>query len=54
MRAVVLAGGLGEKLRSYTAVLPKPLMRVGDFEVIIRQGSRICWDTGSIDQVRGQ
>ena len=39
-RAVILAGGLGMRLRPYTAVLPKPLMPVGDrpiLDVIIRQ-----------------
>ncbi len=40
MRAVILAGGLGARLRPYTTVLPKPLMPVGNFpiaETIIRQ-----------------
>jgi NDP-sugar pyrophosphorylase family protein len=39
-RAVVLAGGRGTRLRPYTAVLPKPLMPVGDYsilEIILRQ-----------------
>jgi len=39
-RAVVLAGGRGTRLRPYTAVLPKPLMPIGDYpilEVILRQ-----------------
>ncbi len=39
-RAVILAGGLGTRLRPYTLVLPKPLMPIGDYpilEVIIRQ-----------------
>lgn len=39
-RAVVLAGGLGTRLRPYTTVLPKPLMPVGDrpiLDVIVRQ-----------------
>ena len=39
-RAVILAGGIGTRLRPYTAVLPKPLMPIGDYpilEVIIRQ-----------------
>jgi NDP-mannose synthase len=39
-RAVILAGGRGTRLRPYTAVLPKPLMPVGDYsilEIIIRQ-----------------
>ena len=39
-RAVVLAGGLGMRLRPYTAVLPKPLMPIGDrpvLDVVIRQ-----------------
>jgi NDP-mannose synthase len=39
-RAVILAGGLGTRLRPYTAVLPKPLMPVGDrpiLDIIVRQ-----------------
>lgn len=39
-RAVVLAGGLGMRLRPYTAVLPKPLMPVGDrpvLDIVVRQ-----------------
>lgn len=42
-RAVLLAGGMGSRLRPYTVVLPKPLMPVGDYpilEVIIRQLAR--------------
>jgi NDP-sugar pyrophosphorylase family protein len=38
--AVVLAGGLGTRLRPYTAVIPKPLMPVGDrpvLEIVLRQ-----------------
>lgn len=40
MRAVVLAGGLGTRLRPYTTVLPKPLLPVGDqpiLELVLRQ-----------------
>jgi NDP-sugar pyrophosphorylase family protein len=33
-RAVVLAGGRGSRLRPYTAVLPKPLMPVGDDPIL--------------------
>lgn len=39
-RAIILAGGVGSRLRPYTVVLPKPLMPIGDYpilEVIIRQ-----------------
>ena len=39
-RAVILAGGPGTRLRPYTAVLPKPLMPVGDrpiLEIVVRQ-----------------
>ena len=39
-RAVVLAGGLGTRLRPYTTVLPKPLMPVGDrpvLDIVVRQ-----------------
>ena len=40
MKAILLAGGKGTRLRPYTVVLPKPLMPVGEYpilEVIIRQ-----------------
>jgi NDP-mannose synthase len=43
MRAVILAGGKGMRLRPYTTVLPKPLMPVGDrpiLELILRQLAR--------------
>ncbi|WGD55345.1 sugar phosphate nucleotidyltransferase [Bradyrhizobium sp. CB1650] len=38
--AIVLAGGLGSRLKPYTVVLPKPLMPIGEMpilEVILRQ-----------------
>lgn len=38
--AVVLAGGLGTRLRPYTVALPKPLMPLGNYpilEIILRQ-----------------
>ena len=34
MRAVILAGGRGTRLRPYTTVLPKPLVPVGDRPVL--------------------
>lgn len=40
MRAVILAGGKGTRLMPYTAVLPKPLMPIGDrpiLEILIEQ-----------------
>src|SRR4051794_33890952 len=40
MRAVILAGGLGTRLRPYTIVLPKPLVPIADrpvLDVVIRQ-----------------
>jgi NDP-sugar pyrophosphorylase family protein len=40
MRAVILAGGQGTRLRPYTTVFPKPLMPVGDMpilEIVLRQ-----------------
>ena len=39
-RAVILAGGLGTRLRPYTSILPKPLMPIGDrsiLEIVIEQ-----------------
>jgi len=35
-RAVILAGGLGLRLRPYTMVLPKPLIPVGDHPILER------------------
>jgi len=43
MRAVVLAGGKGTRLRPYTTVFPKPLVPVGEYpilEIIVRQLAR--------------
>lgn len=43
MRAIILAGGEGMRLRPYTTVLPKPLVPVGDrpiLELLIRQLAR--------------
>jgi NDP-sugar pyrophosphorylase family protein len=39
-RAVILAGGMGTRLRPYTLVFPKPLMPIGEYpilEVVVRQ-----------------
>lgn len=40
VRAVILAGGKGTRLRPYTVVLPKPLVPIGEYailEIIVRQ-----------------
>jgi NDP-sugar pyrophosphorylase family protein len=40
MRAVILAGGVGSRLRPFTVVVPKPLVPIGDMpilELLIRQ-----------------
>ena len=59
MRAVVLAGGRGTRLRPYTQVLPKPLMPVGDrpiLDIVMRQlehagFSRVTISTGYLAQL---
>src|SRR3954464_12603745 len=46
-RAVILAGGLGTRLRPYTTILPKPLMPVGDrpvLDIVVRQLRRDGFD----------
>ena len=43
MRAVILAGGKGTRLKPYTTILPKPLMPIGDMpilEILLRQMKR--------------
>ncbi|CUS04192.2 putative Nucleotidyl transferase [Candidatus Promineifilum breve] len=43
MKAVILAGGKGARLRPYTTILPKPLMPIGDMpilEILLRQMKR--------------
>lgn len=40
MQAVLMAGGKGTRLRPFTAVLPKPLVPIGDLsilEIVLRQ-----------------
>ena len=40
MKAVILGGGKGTRLKPYTTVFPKPLMPIGDkpiLEIIVRQ-----------------
>lgn len=40
MKAVILAGGKGTRLKPYTTVFPKPLMPIGDkpiLEIVVRQ-----------------
>lgn len=47
MRAVILAGGKGTRLRPYTASIPKPLLPIGDLpilEVVLRQLARHGFD----------
>jgi len=44
MRAIILAGGKGTRLKPYTTTIPKPLVPIGDempvLEVVIRQLAR--------------
>lgn len=43
MKVVLLAGGKGTRLRPYTALIPKPLMPIGDHtvaEILLRQLAR--------------
>ena len=47
MRAVVLAGGKGTRLKPYTTIFPKPLVPVGEYpilEIIVRQLARQGFD----------
>ena len=58
-RAVVLAGGLGTRMRPYTAVLPKPLLPLGDkpvLDIVLRQlkaagFNRVTISTGYLAEV---
>ena len=54
MKAVLLAGGKGTRLRPYTHALPKPLMPLGEdepmpiIEVVLRQLGRFGFDDVTI------
>lgn len=41
MKAVILAGGLGERLRPYTDVIPKPLLPIGEKSLLEIQIERL-------------
>ena len=48
---MILAGGLGTRLRPYTTILPKPLMPVGDrpiLDIVIRQLARARFERVTI------
>lgn len=50
-QAIILAGGRGTRLRPYTAILPKPLMPVGDrpvLDIVLRQLHRDGFDRVTI------
>ena len=44
MRAIILAGGKGSRLKPYTALIPKPMVPIGGktsiIEIIIKQLSK--------------
>src|SRR3954462_12599699 len=42
MRAVILAGGLGTRLRPSTTIIPKPLVPVGDRPILEHIIGRLC------------
>ena len=41
-QAVILAGGLGTRLRPFTQILPKPMLPVGDSSVLEIQIDRLA------------
>src|SRR3954464_9938050 len=50
MRAVILAGGLGTRLRPYTTIIPKPLVPVGDRPILEHIMGRLAqWGGRRID-----
>jgi len=42
MKAVILAGGLGERLRPFTSAIPKPLLPVGEQSLLEIQLENLC------------
>jgi len=49
VKAVILAGGLGERLRPFTQAIPKPLLPVGEQSLLEIQISRLV--KGGVDEI---
>ena len=55
MQAIIMAGGKGQRLRPYTAILPKPLMPIGEIpilEVTIEQENVSEWVINGVDGIQ--
>ena len=48
MKAVILAGGLGTRLKPFTQVIPKPLLPIGESSVLEIQINRLI-DSGATE-----
>ncbi len=52
MKVVILAGGLGTRLSEYTNTIPKPMVKIGPYPIIVHILHYVLFEQGIITGMR--